>query len=187
MLIARAKRKENIIEYLLYMYQIEDIIRSLGLDIEAINKAVIANFDQPMEVKAQIREWYAALILEMKENKLERNGHLPALKQLVAELQELHTILLTTIQDKTYQKLYNEAREELIMLVKRSGGAQLDNEIDVALNGMYGLLILKLKKEEISKDTQEAMQKISRMLGHLALQFKRKEEGDLSVAQFSNN
>ena len=34
MLIAQSKRKENIAEYLLYMWQVEDIIRAFGLDID---------------------------------------------------------------------------------------------------------------------------------------------------------
>ena len=41
MYIASAKRKENIAEYLLYMWQIEDIIRAYGLDIEKIKESVI--------------------------------------------------------------------------------------------------------------------------------------------------
>lgn len=41
MYIASAKRKENVAEYLLYMWQIEDIIRAYGLDIEKIKEAVI--------------------------------------------------------------------------------------------------------------------------------------------------
>ena len=187
MLIAKAKRKENIVEYILYMYQIEDIIRSLNLDLSAIEQRVIVNFDQPIEVKQEIKDWYAGLIKEMRENSLERSGHIPALKELVKQLQDLHTKLLTTFQDKEYQEIYNKAREELIMLVKRSGGAQLDNEIDVALNGMYGLLILKLKKQEISDDTMQAMQKVGTMLARLALQFKRLEEGDLGMNQITNN
>jgi len=187
MLIAKAKRKENIVEYILYMYQIEDIIRSLNLELGLIESRVINNFDQTIEVKVRIKEWYAGLIKEMKANNLERSGHIPQLKSLVKELQELHTSLLTTFQDKEYQKLYNQAREELIMLVKRSGGAQLENEIDVALNGMYGLLILKLKKEEISKSTMDAMKKVSKMLAHLAYQFKRQEEGDLKIDDINHN
>ena len=187
MLIAKAKRKENIVEYLLYMYQIEDIIRSLAFDLNAIDQRIVATFDQPLEVKAQIKEWYSGLINEMKSNSLERSGHLPSLKSLVKELQELHTSLLTTFQDKDYQELYNKAREELIMLVKRSGGAKLDNEIDVALNGMYGLLILKLKQEEISKETTEAMQKVSKLLALLALRFKQHESGELGIDGFKGN
>ena len=40
MIIAEQKRKENIAEYLLYMYQVEDMIRANGLDIESIEKTV---------------------------------------------------------------------------------------------------------------------------------------------------
>ena len=36
MLIAAKKKEENIAEYILYMYQIEDIIRSFQFDIERI-------------------------------------------------------------------------------------------------------------------------------------------------------
>ena len=41
MFIASQKRKDNIAEYLLYMWQIEDIIRANGLDIDRIKANVI--------------------------------------------------------------------------------------------------------------------------------------------------
>ena len=41
MIIASQKRKENIAEYLLYMWQIEDIIRANKLDIDKIKESVI--------------------------------------------------------------------------------------------------------------------------------------------------
>lgn len=41
MIIASQKKKENIAEYLLYMWQIEDIIRAYGLDIDQIQKHII--------------------------------------------------------------------------------------------------------------------------------------------------
>lgn len=41
MKIASQKRKENIAEYLLYMWQIEDIIRANGLDMDRIRHNVI--------------------------------------------------------------------------------------------------------------------------------------------------
>ena len=36
MIVARQKKKENIAEYLLYMWQIEDIIRACGGNIDVI-------------------------------------------------------------------------------------------------------------------------------------------------------
>ena len=45
MIIASQKHKENIAEYLLSMWQIEDIIRANGLDIDKIKANVIDRFD----------------------------------------------------------------------------------------------------------------------------------------------
>ena len=36
MIIARRKRKENIAEYLLYMWQVEDLIRANNFDMDSI-------------------------------------------------------------------------------------------------------------------------------------------------------
>ena len=47
MIIASQKKKANIAEYLLYMWQIEDIIRAYGLDIDQIQKHIIDSYDLP--------------------------------------------------------------------------------------------------------------------------------------------
>ena len=62
MLIAKKLKEENIAEYLLYMWQIEDIIRANKLDIDIIDKQIISGFEQPQNVKNEIREWYENLI-----------------------------------------------------------------------------------------------------------------------------
>ena len=44
MLIARQKKKENIAEYLLYMWQVEDIIRACGGDMNLIRQRIIDGY-----------------------------------------------------------------------------------------------------------------------------------------------
>ena len=44
MITASAKKRENIAEYLLYMWQIEDLIRANNLDIEKIENNIIAKY-----------------------------------------------------------------------------------------------------------------------------------------------
>ena len=44
MFIASQKKKENIAEYVLYMWQIEDIIRANNLNIESITANIIDKF-----------------------------------------------------------------------------------------------------------------------------------------------
>ena len=63
---ARQKRKENIAEYLLYMWQVEDLIRANKFDMDSINRTVIAHYDQPEEVKKEIAQWYEELIEMMR-------------------------------------------------------------------------------------------------------------------------
>lgn len=47
MIIASQKRKENIAEYLLYMWQIEDMIRANGLDMDKITANIIDGRNSP--------------------------------------------------------------------------------------------------------------------------------------------
>ena len=55
MLVASQKRKENIAEYLLYMWQVEDIVRAFNLDIERIRQNIIDRVpDIPEETRAAI-------------------------------------------------------------------------------------------------------------------------------------
>ena len=55
MIIASQKRKENIAEYLLYMWQIEDIIRAYKLDIDTIDEQIVSKYNVPDDKKKEIR------------------------------------------------------------------------------------------------------------------------------------
>lgn len=187
MLIARVKKETNIVEYLLYMFQIEDIIRSLKFDIDQIDRLIVQEYDQPEKVKQEVKAWYQELIREMQSEAILQSGHLKRLTEIIDGLYVLHQTLLTTIQDKKYQKFYEMAKTPLKELVQRSGGKSFTNEIEIALNGMYGLLVLRLKKENISEETNTEMVKISQMLAHLAHQYQQMKMGKLNLSDEKNN
>ena len=187
MLIARAKRRTNIIEYLLYMYQIEDIIRSFQFNLSAIDATIISKHDQPEEVKQEIKAWYADLIEKMRTQGIERAGHLEELKAIINELQNLHDQLLTTYFDKKYIDLYDSAKSMLKELTVKSVGQKLNNQIDVAIHGVYGLLVLRLKQQPVSDETQNAMSKITAFLAHLADKFHKMESGELEFSKEQEN
>ena len=94
MFIASQKRKENIAEYLLYMWQIEDIIRANNLDIESIRKNVIDRFGLSDEQRQQLTEWYESLIDMMRREGVEKSGHLQMNTNMLSQLVELHNALL---------------------------------------------------------------------------------------------
>ncbi|EJW99455.1 hypothetical protein EVA_12439, partial [gut metagenome] len=66
MIVARQKRTENIAEYLLYMWQVEDLIRANKFDMDSIWHTIISHYDQPQEVKEEIAKWYEELIEMMR-------------------------------------------------------------------------------------------------------------------------
>ncbi|MFT6166634.1 MAG: hypothetical protein ACJAV5_000628 [Vicingaceae bacterium] len=187
MLISREKRRSNIVEYILYMYQIEDIIRSFNFDISQIDVNVVQRFDQSTAVKLEIKLWYADLIDKMQRQQLQRSGHLRELKGIIVQLQDLHDQLLTTYQDKKYIELYEEARPSLKELTVKSVGQDLINQVDVGIHGVYGYLVLRLKKKEIGEQTQVAITNITSFLAHLASQFHKLEAGELKFPETQKN
>lgn len=66
MIIASQKRKENIAEYILYMWQVEDIIRANDLDIDKIRKNVIDRFNLTDAQRTEMEQWYESLIDMMR-------------------------------------------------------------------------------------------------------------------------
>lgn len=96
MYIASRKHKENIAEYLLYMWQIEDIIRAYNLDIDHIEESVIRPMGLDEERAHALREWYVSLIDMMRCEGVERSGHLQINRNTLGQLVDLHRRLLSS-------------------------------------------------------------------------------------------
>lgn len=171
MLIAQQKKENNIAEYILYMWQLEDIIRANNFDHKKISKLLVEPLTIEEETKITIAGWYDQLIEKMKTQGIISKGHLSELDDLIIELQYLHTTLLNIIKDQKYEHLYLSAKLNIdAFKTKLSSATQ--NEIDVCLNGLYGLLLLRLKKEAVSEETTEAMNSFSQMIAYLSFKYK---------------
>ena len=175
MIIAEQKRKENIAEYLLYMYQVEDLIRANGLDLERIEATLISKFEVPYEVKREMREWYKTLITMMQDEQKEEAGHLNILVNTAEQMSEMHGEILKQGIDNGYKATYEKAKPHLEALRMRSGHNG-ESDIQVALNGLYGLLLLKLKKTRITPETTRAFDTIRELVAELSLRYM--EGGD---------
>ncbi len=173
MIIAEQKRNENIAEYLLYMYQVEDMIRANKLDLDSIEATLISKFEVPYEVKRDMREWYKNLIAMMHDEQKENSGHLNILETTAEQLSEMHHELLNQGIDNNYKETYNKAKSHIEALRMRSGHSK-DSDIQVALNGLYGLLILKLKKTLITEETTKAFDAIRELVAELSSRYMEK-------------
>ncbi|MBR2016312.1 MAG: DUF4924 family protein, partial [Prevotella sp.] len=61
MFISQQLRKKNIAEYLLYMWQVEDIVRAHSLDIERLKESYLKQFQAEGEQAKSLEEWYKNL------------------------------------------------------------------------------------------------------------------------------
>ena len=57
MFTAGKLRQENIAEYLLYMWQVEDLIRACNFDIEKIKSSVIDSLPLDAGQKRELLKW----------------------------------------------------------------------------------------------------------------------------------
>ena len=177
MLIARQKRKENIGEYLLYMFQIEDLIRAYDFDIDLLEVNIISKFDLPYHIKRDMREWYLSLISMMKEGKLIQKGHIPLVRSLISDLESFHIRILHDEAESKYHAAYVKAQLSIDSLRTKSNGGNY-GEIELCINGLYGLLMLRLSKKAIRPETSSAFGLISNMMSLLSAKYLQFEQGD---------
>ena len=94
--------------------------------------------------------------------------------------------MLTTIQDLNYQEAYIAAKDNISNFMIKSGG-ESHNEIHACLNGLYGFLLLKLKRTEISSATKEAMASFSKLLAILVDRYNKLQKGELKFPKEKSN
>ena len=180
MLIAKGKKTENIAEYLLYMWQIEDLIRACNLDIEVIQMQIINGYNEPDNVRREIREWYESLIDMMKQEGIVEHGHLQLNKNVIIELTDLHNNLLASPKESFYTMTYYKVLPLIVELRAKPGGSDI-GEIETCMNAMYGLLMLRLQKKDVSEETMTATKLISEYLRLLSGKYKEDKEKGLDL------
>lgn len=179
MFIASLKRKENIAEYLLYMWQVEDIIRANGLNIDNLVANVINRYESlTEEQRKELTEWYESLIDMMRREGVTESGHLQINRNVVAQLSEIHKNLLRDPKFSEYSALYYRTLPYIVELRSRAGD-KAEDEITTCFTALYGMLLLRLQKRELSSETASAMKEISQFTATLAAYFHRNEEKPL--------
>lgn len=175
MLIAREKKKSNIAEYILYMWQVEDMLRGLGLDMRRVKEAVIDRFNVDEAIAREMYDWYDNLIEMMRREKVEQKGHIQVLKNNVEELAELHYFLLQKANDPRYRQIVTMAAGNLVDFRTKSGAGNEVSDVELALNALYGQLMLRLQKKEIHPQTAQAMESFSKMISYVTACYHKRE------------
>lgn len=179
MLIAQQKRKENIAEYILYLYQIEDLIRAFQFNIELIEEKLVTNYKVNEETTEEIKRWYSNLVVMMEKEGIKEKGHLQFLTNLIGDINEFHIQLMNAGTETAYVQNFKMTAGLITELKQKNRTAQ--NDIQLGLDTIYGFLLLKMKKAKISPETENAVKQLSKWLGGLSALYKKFEEGDLEL------
>lgn len=178
MFIASKKRKENIAEYILYMWQIEDLIRANGCDIDKISQNVIDRFQLDADQRRQMVQWYESLIDMMRREGVTEAGHLQINRNILNQLVQLHQTLLADPEFPEYTAEFYRTLPYIVELRSKAGNAKV-GEIETCFTALYGVLMMRLQKREVGKDTLEAIAQITRFVALLSKDFHLDEEDKL--------
>ncbi len=167
MFISQELRKKSIAEYLLYMWQVEDIIRAYGCNLGRIRREYVDKFDYDDEQKEEMTDWYGNLVRMMNQEGCREEGHLQINKIVMQQLVELNAQLLQSTKYPFYNSEYYKVLPFIVELRKRGAGSD-ENEIETCFNALYGVMMLRLQKKKISPDTEHAIKEISTFIGMLS-------------------
>jgi len=171
--IAENKKSQNIAEYIIYLYQQEDLIRSFQGNLEEIRQYVVSHFPVEEKEKNTIFNWYQDFRNQMEKEGIMKKGHLEESKKLVSELSQLHWQLLKS--DQTYFQTYQKAKPHILQAVMEADGKDLGNEIQICLNGVYGLLLCRLLGKKISDEQLKSAEAFGEVLSLLNLVYQQEK------------
>ena len=180
MFVSRELRKKNIAEYLLYMWQVEDLIRANELSVEKLKSTVVNAYALDVAAASELLQWYSDLIAMMRDEDVKESGHLQITRNVIINLTDLHLRLLKSPKVPFYSAAYYKALPFIVEFRTKSEGrgkAEIENCFDV----LYMLWMMKLQKREINEETLKATAEISKFISMLSLYFKEEEEGKLDL------
>ena len=176
--ISQKLKKKSIAEYLLYMWQVEDLIRANDLDLDKLEKNYISQFDVSDEEKASMKEWYGNIIEMMRSEGVKEKGHIQINKNIIILLTDLHLQLLKSPKYPYYSAAYYKALP-LIVELRRKSGDDEKGELETCFEALDGLMMLRLQGKEVSSETVKAMTSISQFIGMLSDYYGKEDELEL--------
>ena len=139
-------KKENIAEYILYLWQMEDYLRA---------------FPQNADATPELHE----LNEMMHREGIMDGGHLALANNALAELIDLHASLLD--EDAMYRAAIIRLQPSLNLLKAKTDRPTM-SDIEACLLLLYQIMLLKLQKKEITPQTASVQQQATQLLTFLS-------------------
>ena len=139
-------KKDNIAEYILYLWQMEDYLRA---------------FPEQADATPELHELNEMLHREG----LMEGGHMALAENALAELIDLHTTLLN--EDAMYRAAIIRLQPSLNLLKAKTDRPTM-SDIEACLLLLYQIMLLRLQKKDISPQTASVQQQATQVLTFLS-------------------
>ncbi len=180
--IAQQKRRENIAEYILYLWQLEDLLRALQFSPEAIYNQLVAPRDIPEEGKENFLVWYMELAALLREEGKEQQGHLNHTLHLIGDLHNLHLQLMELPLGEHYRSTFARLSPELPRLRLILGKEQAEmSDTELQFRALYAAMLYRIKGKGESSPVQDTLALISPVIGELAALYGKVERGEVDL------
>ncbi len=184
---ARRLRSENVAEYILYLWQIEGLLRALQFSPEAIYSQFVAPRKELSEQMQQmILSWYVELGELLKKEGKEEKGHLEHTLHLIADLHNLHLQLQKGDAGARYRVLYISLQEVLpdLRAALQGEGSELSGEIsdtELCFRALYATMLYRLKGEGAKSAVSDTIEYISPVIAELVKVYHQAERGEVDL------
>lgn len=139
-------KKDNIAEYILYLWQLEDYLRA---------------FPEQAMSETSLMEIYDM----MHQEGIMDGGHLQLAQNALAEMEELHNELVDTEAPYRAVILHMEPR---LNILKAKTDNPLMSDVEACLTLLYQVMMLRLKKQPISPETDEVVKDATQLMRFLS-------------------
>ena len=139
-------KKENIAEYILYLWQLEDYLRA---------------FPEQAATNTELMEIADMMYSEGIMN----GGHLQLAQNALNEMEELHNELVETEAPYRAVIMHLEPR---LNLLKAKTNNPLMSDVEACLTLLYQVMLLRLKQQEISAETNEVVKDATQLMRFLS-------------------
>lgn len=139
-------KRENIAEYILYLWQLEDYLRA---------------FPEKAQENTELME----LLDMMHQEGIIAGGHLQLAKNALSELEDLHEELLDT--EAPYRAVILHIEPALNILKSKTDRPTM-SDVEACLTLLYQVMMLRLKQQPISDETNVVVKDATQLLRFLS-------------------
>ena len=179
MYIAIEKRRENIAEYILYLWQLEDLLRALQMSPEAVYSQLVKTQGLNADKEQALLVWYMDIVNLLRgEGKVE-SGHLQHTEHLIHDLYNQHLLLMKLPVGFKYREYFARLEPELSQLRKIIGKEDI-SDIELCFRALYAVMLYRIKGEKLEV-IDNVIEFISPVIAELARIFHQVEKGEVDL------